>query len=58
VSFVHDVAPRITPAALSAAAREFSWENEEGVLLRMTDLVTANPVSAENPQQMTDARSY
>lgn len=50
VSFVHDVAPRITPAALSAAAREFSWENEEGVLLRMADQVTANPVSAGNPQ--------
>lgn len=32
-TFVRDVAPSITPAALEAAARQFSWENEEPALL-------------------------
>jgi starch synthase len=33
IAFVRDVAPRITPATLEAAAREFSWENQEAALL-------------------------
>jgi starch synthase len=35
--FVRDVAPGITPAALEAAAREFSWKNEEPALLEAVD---------------------
>jgi starch synthase len=38
-AFVRDVAPTITPAALEAAAREFSWEHEEGQLVRLVDQV-------------------
>jgi glycosyltransferase involved in cell wall biosynthesis len=38
-AFVRDVAPGITPAALEAAAREFSWENQESVLLGLVDQV-------------------
>jgi glycosyltransferase involved in cell wall biosynthesis len=41
VTFVRDVAPGIKPAALEAAAREFSWENEEDVLLSLTGQVMA-----------------
>jgi glycosyltransferase involved in cell wall biosynthesis len=41
VTFVRDVAPGIKPAALEAAAREFSWENEEDVLLSLTGRVMA-----------------
>lgn len=36
-AFVRDVAPRITPATLEAAAREYSWENEEPALLEAVD---------------------
>ena len=32
-AFARDVAPWITPATLEAAARQFSWENEEPALL-------------------------
>lgn len=42
VSFVRDVAPSITPAALEAAARQFSWESEEPALLRVTNQVMAH----------------
>jgi len=35
--FITDVAPGITPAALEAAAREFSWENDERALLKVVD---------------------
>jgi hypothetical protein len=48
--FVGEVAPTITPAALEAAAREFSWENEEQALLRLVDEVTAPP--AAEPQEV------
>jgi glycosyltransferase involved in cell wall biosynthesis len=36
-AFVRDVAPGITPATLEAAAREFSWENQEPTLLEAVD---------------------
>jgi glycosyltransferase involved in cell wall biosynthesis len=36
-SFVAEVAPGITPAALETAAREFSWENQEPALLAAVD---------------------
>jgi glycosyltransferase involved in cell wall biosynthesis len=42
-AFVRDVAPSITPAALEAAAREFSWENEERQLVRLVDQVMSEP---------------
>jgi glycosyltransferase involved in cell wall biosynthesis len=54
VTFVRDVAPGITPAALEAAAREFSWENEEGALLRLTDQVMAQPASAAGSSRGVD----
>lgn len=40
VAFVRDAVPAITPAALEAAAREFSWENEEAALLDSVDRAT------------------
>jgi glycosyltransferase involved in cell wall biosynthesis len=40
VSFVRDVVPSISPAALEAAAREFSWENEEPTLLDLVQRVS------------------
>lgn len=45
VTFVRDVAPGIKPAVLEAAAREFSWENEEDALLSLTGRVMAQPSS-------------
>jgi starch synthase len=45
VAFVRDVAPGIEPAALEAAAREFSWENEEDALLSLTGRVIAKPAT-------------
>jgi starch synthase len=42
-SFVRDVAPGITPAALEAAARDFSWENRESVLLQLVARVMPKP---------------
>lgn len=36
-TFIRDVAPGIMPASLEAAAREFSWENEEALLMRLVD---------------------
>ena len=36
-SFLADVAPGITPPALEAAARGFSWENQEPALLAAVD---------------------
>ena len=42
VAFVRDVVPGITSAALEAAAREFSWENEETRLLGVTNQVMAS----------------
>lgn len=56
VAFVRDVAPGITPAALAAAAREFSWENEEGVLLGLTDQVMAQQASAAGTSRRVDPR--
>jgi glycosyltransferase involved in cell wall biosynthesis len=41
VSFVRDVVPSVSPAALEAAAREFSWENEEARLMDVTNQVMA-----------------
>jgi starch synthase len=43
VAFVRDIAPGIKPAALEAAAREFSWENEEPALLHLVDQVMVQP---------------
>lgn len=40
-TFVRDAAPGITPAALEAAARDFSWENREPVLLDLVAQVMA-----------------
>jgi glycosyltransferase involved in cell wall biosynthesis len=40
IAFVRDVAPRITPAALEAAARDFSWESQEAMLLDIVDRAT------------------
>jgi glycosyltransferase involved in cell wall biosynthesis len=46
-TFVRDAMPRISPAMLEAAAREFSWENEEPALVRLTNQVMAQQTSAE-----------
>lgn len=54
VGFVRDVAPGITSAALEAAAREFSWENEEGVLLDLIDQVMAQPASVVGASRRVD----
>jgi starch synthase len=40
-AFIVDVAPGITPASLEAAAREFSWENDERALLQVVDQAMA-----------------
>lgn len=40
VSFVRDVVPGITPRKLEAAAKQFSWENEEPALLAIVDRAT------------------
>jgi glycosyltransferase involved in cell wall biosynthesis len=39
-AFVRGVAPGITPAALEAAAREFSWESQEATLLDIVHRAT------------------
>jgi glycosyltransferase involved in cell wall biosynthesis len=40
-AFIVDVAPGITPATLEAAAREFSWENDERAFMELVDLAMA-----------------
>jgi alpha-maltose-1-phosphate synthase len=50
-AFVRDVAPGITPAALEAAAREFSWENQESVLLGLVDQVMTHPAGVARSQR-------
>jgi glycosyltransferase involved in cell wall biosynthesis len=54
VAFVRDVAPGIAPALLEAAAREFSWENEEEALLRLVDQVMGKPASAAGTSRPVD----
>jgi glycosyltransferase involved in cell wall biosynthesis len=39
-AFARDALPAISPADLEAAARQFSWENEEPALLEMVDRAT------------------
>jgi len=48
--FVRDVLPGIAPASLEAAARQFSWENEEGGFLRLVEQSTgATVVQGDGP---------
>jgi glycosyltransferase involved in cell wall biosynthesis len=41
--FVREVAPGITPSTLEAAARDFSWENQEPVLLDLVAELMPQP---------------
>jgi glycosyltransferase involved in cell wall biosynthesis len=54
VAFVRDIAPAITPATLEAAAREFSWENEEDALLSLTGRVMAQPTNSPDRSRTGD----
>jgi glycosyltransferase involved in cell wall biosynthesis len=54
VAFVRDIAPAITPATLEAAAREFSWENEEDALLSLTGRVMAQPTNSPDKSRPGD----
>jgi glycosyltransferase involved in cell wall biosynthesis len=54
LGFVRDTAPGITAATLEAAAREFSWENEEEALLGLTGQVMARPASVVGTSRPVD----